>query len=316
MGKQLKYYSHGKILLSGEYAVLKGALALVVPTRQGQWLFIEEGPVDGELHWRASDICGRWFSSVFSLPLLEILMTSDIIRASRLQMLLIAARKLNTQFMSLPKGYKVDSYLEFHHEWGLGSSSSLIANIASLADVDPFSLFRMVSKGSGYDLACAIEGKPLLFRFIDNKPVVRIVQFSPVFQQQLHFVYLGRKPNTDVSLEQLQQRIGSLVSENDEISSLTSRLHNAESLKEFCICMKQHEQIIADKLDLIPVKELFFSDFNGQIKSLGVWGGDFVLVASTDTSEQVRNYFLNKGLTTVFSFDELVLHNIDEYSTR
>ena len=50
MGKQLKYYSHGKILLSGEYAVLKGALALAVVTRQGQWLFIEEGPVDGELH--------------------------------------------------------------------------------------------------------------------------------------------------------------------------------------------------------------------------------------------------------------------------
>ena len=192
--------------------------------------------------------------------------------------------------------------------------TSLISNIASLAGVDPYSLFRMVSKGSGYDLACAIEGKPMLFRYIDNKPVVRLVQFSPVFHHQVHFVYLGRKPNKDISLEELHQRIGLFVSESDKISSLTSRLHTAGNLNEFCTCMKQHEEMIAEKLDLIPVKELLFSDFNGQIKSLGVWGGDFVMVASTDTSEQVRNYFMNKGLSTVFSFDELILHTVDEYS--
>jgi len=74
--------------------------------------------------------------------------------------------------------------------------------------------------------------------------------------------------------------------------------------------------MLGEKLDLTPVKELLFPDFNGQIKSLGAWGGNFVLVASSDTSEQVRNYFLNKGLTTVFSFDELILNTFDEYSTR
>ena len=316
MKKQLKFYSHGKLLLSGEYAVLKGALALALPTRQGQWLFIEEGPVNGELHWSASDISGRWFSSVFSLPFLEILMTSDIIRASRLQVLLNAAKKLNPNFLSVAKGYKIDSYLEFHHEWGLGSSSSLIANVALLSDNDPFKLFRMVSSGSGYDLACAIEGKPILYRLLNNQPVVRLVQFSPAFHNHLHFVFLGPKQNTDISLEQLNKQIGSLDSECDKISTLTNRIHKAESLKEFCICMKEHEQMLGEKLDLVPVKELLFPDFNGQIKSLGSWGGNFVLVASSDTSEQVRNYFLNKGLTTVFSFDELILNTSDEYSTR
>ena len=316
MGKQFKYYSHGKLLLSGEYAVLKGALALALPTRQGQWLFIEEGPVNGELHWRASDINGRWFSSVFSLPFLEILMTSDVIRASRLQVLLNAAKRLNPHFLSITKGYKIDSYLEFHHEWGLGSSSSLIANVASLADVDPFKLFRMVSSGSGYDLACAIEGKPILYRLINNQPVVRSVQFSPAFHNHLHFVYLGSKQNNDITPEQIQKRIGSLEGDCDKITSLTKRLYNAESLKEFCLCMEEHEQMLGEKLDLIPVKELLFPDFNGQIKSLGYWGGNFVLVASADTSEQVRNYFLNKGLATLFSFDELILNTFDEYSTR
>lgn len=316
MGKQFKYYSHGKLLLSGEYAVLKGALALALPTRQGQWLFIEEGPVNGELHWRASDINGRWFSSVFSLPFLEILMTSDVIRASRLQVLLNAAKRLNPHFLSIAKGYKIDSYLEFHHEWGLGSSSSLIANVAFLADADPFKLFRMVSSGSGYDLACAIEGKPILYRLINNQPVVRSVQFSPAFHNHLHFVYLGSKQKTDITPEQIQKRIGSLEGDCDKITSLTKRLYNAESLKEFGLCMEEHEQMLGEKLDLIPIKELLFPDFNGQIKSLGYWGGNFVLVASADTSEQVRNYFLNKGLATLFSFDELILNTFDEYSTR
>ena len=93
-------------------------------------------------------------------------------------------------------------------------------------------------------------------------------------------MYLGRKPDSNLSPEQFHQRISSFVSESDKISFLTNRLHNAGSLNKFCECMKQYEKMIAEKLDLIPVKELLFSDFNGQIKSVGEWVGDFVLVAS------------------------------------
>jgi hypothetical protein len=46
-----------------------------------------------------------------------------------------------------------------------------------------------------------------------------------------------------------------------------------------------------------------FSDFNGSIKSLGAWGGDFVLVAS---EENPMSYFKSKGFHTILSYTDLV----------
>ena len=37
----MKFYSHGKVLLTAEYAVLEGVKALSLPTQQGQSLTIE-----------------------------------------------------------------------------------------------------------------------------------------------------------------------------------------------------------------------------------------------------------------------------------
>lgn len=36
------FYSNGKLLLSGEYAVLDGALSLAVPTKYGQLLSVKK----------------------------------------------------------------------------------------------------------------------------------------------------------------------------------------------------------------------------------------------------------------------------------
>jgi hypothetical protein len=47
-----------------------------------------------------------------------------------------------------------------------------------------------------------------------------------------------------------------------------------------------------------------FSDFKGEIKSLGAWGGDFVMVIS---ESDPTAYFSEKGFTTVISYDEMIL---------
>ena len=52
------------------------------------------------------------------------------------------------------------------------------------------------------------------------------------------------------------------------------------------------------------IKKEFFSDFNGEIKSLGAWGGDFIMVSSEDNP---LNYFKNKGYNTVFKFNDLLI---------
>ena len=45
-------------------------------------------------------------------------------------------------------------------------------------------------------------------------------------------------------------------------------------------------------------------DFNGTIKSLGAWGGDFILVIS---KENPSDYFVSKGYETALTYKDLIL---------
>ena len=56
------------------------------------------------------------------------------------------------------------------------------------------------------------------------------------------------------------------------------------------------------------VKELYFSDFWGQIKSLGAWGGDLVLVTSNRGLEETAEYFKSKGFNSLLSYGDLILN--------
>ena len=48
--------------------------------------------------------------------------------------------------------------------------------------------------------------------------------------------------------------------------------------------------------------EKFFKDYSGEIKSLGAWGGDFILAAGPSSSIE---YFQNKGFKTILSYNEM-----------
>ena len=71
--------------------------------------------------------------------------------------------------------------------------------------------------------------------------------------------------------------------------------------------MDQHEDIIAKIIQIKPIKSLLFNNFKGSVKSLGAWGGDFVMVASEESEEYVRNYFTTKNLNTIFRYDEILI---------
>ena len=43
-------------------------------------------------------------------------------------------------------------------------------------------------------------------------------------------------------------------------------------------------------------------DYEGQIKSLGAWGGDFILAAGPVNS---KKYFYDKGYNTVLNYKEI-----------
>ena len=138
------FYSHGKLLITGEYLVLKGADAFAIPAVRGQKLFVQNTHAPGDLiSWESFSADKLWFSAVISKKNLKILKTSDEEIAGRLLLLLEKARELNPLFLNGPDTVEVRTELEFDREWGLGSSSTLISNIAAWANVNPYSLLEI-----------------------------------------------------------------------------------------------------------------------------------------------------------------------------
>ena len=190
-----RYYSNGKLLLTGEYAVLDGGLALALPTKFGQVLEVLENS-SGALSWESLDEKGQvWFKTTF-------LLTNTIISNSdaktdavseTLLKILNEAQKLNPEFLKPFKGYRVTTSLSFPRNWGLGSSSTLINAIATWAEIDPYDLLWNAFSGSGYDIAAARHSKPILYQLIKGRPRVEEVNFDPPFKDNLYFVYLNKK---------------------------------------------------------------------------------------------------------------------------
>ena len=148
-----KTNSSGKILITSEYLVLKGALALAIPTKFQQSLsFIKND--SSTLAWESYDSKNQiWFNCEFILPSLKFLKNSDESIGNSLRAILFSAKKMNPKFLNKDFSGFVNTKLEFPNNWGLGSSSTLINNIAKWANIDPYKLLWSNYKGSGYDIA-------------------------------------------------------------------------------------------------------------------------------------------------------------------
>ena len=300
-----RYYSHGKLLISGEYLVLEGAIGLAVPTVLGQDLVVEETET-GLLHWVSVDENEKtWFAAEFDLEDFELLKHSgDVSVGEQLQRILRTARRMNSRFLIASEGCQVRTALEFPRNWGLGSSSTLVNNIAKWADRNPFRLLFDSFGGSGYDIACANSEKPLFYRLEDKHPKAYQVDFDPPFKKNLYFVYLNVKQSSKASIAQWEEVQDFDDQTLDHISAISKELVRCSNQEDFNMLLEEHERIIGSVLGEQPIQERYFSDFPGQIKSLGAWGGDFVLVLSeTDP----KDYFLKKGYKTVLSYSDLVL---------
>ena len=79
---------------------------------------------------------------------------------------------------------------------------------------------------------------------------------------------------------------------------------NAKTKEIFAQGLEEHEKMLSSVLEMKPVKETLFLDFDGTIKSLGAWGGDFVLVISQNDP---KSYFAFKGFETVIPYSEMIL---------
>ncbi len=302
------FFSHGKLLLTGEYLVLDGAKAFALPTNKGQQMTVNMLPGSGNIHWTAKDVNGNiWLNFSFILQEVHLIpVTMGTLDTSPeviiLKNIFENALGLNPYFLNNQTDYEVVTKLQFSTDWGLGSSSTLIANIAKWAEVDSMKLFLNSMDGSGYDVAVALESQPIIYYLETKKPIWEVANFNPSFTNQLYFVYLKQKQNSRNEIANYKNLTKPTSLQIEKINAITQQILECIDLKSFEKLITEHETILAQILKTEPVKDLLFKDYPGSIKSLGAWGGDFILA----TGNEAITYFKNKGFDTVLSWEEMI----------
>jgi len=302
------YYGHGKILLSGEYFVLDGAQGLALPTFPGQRLRVRYSPsYDPCLTWKSYDEQGEiWFEGKFEFWKFACKQANLPDVGKKIQQILKQVRRQNPHFLRDGVDVLVETFLDFPRDWGLGSSSTLLYNIAQWAYIGPFELSSQTFGGSGYDIACAGSEGPILFQKTSKGPAWSPVTFWPSFHSNLFFVHQGKKAETAKAIELYKELKLNKEKYIDRITKISNDMLQAKTLEEFEALMYAHEEIVSRAIDSPPVKLAYFSDYQGEIKSLGAWGGDFLLVSSRDC-EYSRQYFKEKGLEVFIPFEKMIL---------
>jgi mevalonate kinase len=299
------FYSNGKLLLTGEYVVLDGAQALAVPTRFGQNLTVKQG-VAQELKWTSFDFDKSiWFQDILTFP--EIINKSvseknDSVKNTLIEILHQA--NLQNPTILNEQGYEIETHLTFPRNWGLGTSSTLINNIAQWFQIDAFELLAKSFGGSGYDIACAQTNSPIIYQLENEISNFKTVSFNPTFKDHIYFVYLNQKQSSKSAITTYLTQRHKSPSICSKINTITQEVVHCTTLDVFAQLMEYHEILLSEVLETTTIKEQLFPDFEGVIKSLGAWGGDFIMVLSKENPKQ---YFIEKGYQLVLNYDEVVL---------
>ena len=137
----------------------------------------------------------------------------------------------------------------------------------------------------------------------NKKPEYSKIKFYPSFHENLFFIYRNNKQKTNIEIDYFNKHV--LFDDNvlDKISSLTKKIIDCKNLLDFQKLIINHEKILSTSLNKKTIKEELFIDYPGEIKSLGAWGGDFILAAGPSDSNK---YFEKKGFKTVIRFMDML----------
>lgn len=296
------YYSQGKFLITGEYLVMAGAEAIVLPINKGQYLKIFEAE-DENLHWQSFYKEQAWFEAIFDPESFEILKTSDQQSTAYITSLLKNAAQLSNKRKTL-RNISIRTELEFDKEWGMGSSSTLLVNLSYLFDINAFDLHSKVSHGSGFDVAAALSDFPVRYRIRKNNREILPVHMPELFFDHTYFIYLGEKADSGIAVEDFHSRNKDLKMPVKYINEITAQFTELEDVQELSNITGEHEEFMGKVLCLeSPTNH--FPDYSYGMKSLGAWGGDFIMAVNPNGKEEVEQYFKHKGYTLIFSANEL-----------
>jgi mevalonate kinase len=293
----LRYFAPGKLLLSGEYAVLDGAKAISCPSHQGQFLELHKTQNPSTIEWQAlTEDAYCWLNIVLTTHG-EILETNDLPKAELIRALLLDAFNQN-----IPGGLRVECQLDFKREWGLGSSSTLITLLAAWANKDAMELFFRHLTGSGYDVATALEKRTICYQLIAPKQAKWEAVQLPSIVKKTYFLYLGEKQisSTEVLRYDRLEKQPALV---NAITQLSDALLSIQSDVELIDWMAEHERITGLLIQQESHRNRRFPKLQGGFKSLGAWGGDFVWIMPLAND---LAYLKGLGYTEIFPFEQML----------
>lgn len=302
-----KFTAHGKFLITGEYVVLDYVPALAIPLKVDQHLEIHSRN-DKNGSWKSYDVDGSlWFQADFKVEQLlddnHQSFTSHV--EEKLFELLRYAIQLNSSAAEkLSQGFDAITTLDFNRTYGMGTSSTLVSLIAQWLECDPYALQFSCFGGSGYDIACATANQALIYKYHEILPEVQSVDWVPAINDQLFFVYLNRKQNSRESIARFDKTLITPSLREELVTMPQQFIHASNDLNAFEAIVKRHEAILGALIDLEPVQSRLFPNYSGAIKSLGGWGGDFMMC--TGGAEE-RSYFKARGYDIVLEWDEVIL---------
>lgn len=301
-GNTQVYYAHGKLLLSAEYLVLSGAKALALPLKYGQSLSIETSH-SVFFKWEAFTSNGYWFKAEFDNNL-NILHADNTQLAQKLSSIIKVCISYRDDIKELIANTIARTNLEFNPDWGWGSSSTLISLLSQWLGVNPYLLLHETFGGSGYDIACATANSAITYQIINNAPKIENINFNPSFSEKIWLVYSGTKQSSMSEIARFS-KLKASHSAIEQINGLTDEMISCNDLVKFGQTMENHENIIGQIIHFNPIKNKYFKDFKGYIKTLGAWGGDFIMAISEENENYVKTYFEGKDLKCVFNFNEI-----------
>lgn len=286
--------ANGKLLLTSEYFVLDGAEALAVPTKFGQKMVVSDAEI---FSWTS-------YNNKNEIWLKDSVSNSKFKTESLNQLF----NFLNTENVELIDTFHFDTYLDFPNEWGLGSSSTFVALISDFYNVNPYKLNKELFKGSGYDIACAFAKKPILFsKQYEFQPHIQEVEISESVKPYLYFLYLGKKQNSREGIEHYRSIKNDKNTTIERLNNLTSEIVKSSDYMEWIRLMSDHEELISSTLKLDKISNAMLNGLPYFTKSLGSWGGDFVLLISDEEEKTIRKNIEKIGLNTLFNYNDLIL---------
>lgn len=300
--KEQYFFSHGKLLLTAEYFVLDGAKALAIPTKLGQDFSVKTLEDNlSTIHWKTYREGSLWLEAIIDYRTMSVVKANLVDAANFILKIFKTLKELQSPIFNT-NSYELSCNVQFPENFGLGSSSTLMTNVANWAQVDAYELNDKALGGSGYDIAVAKKGHPLFYTRLKDHKIVERIHFNPSFKEDLLFIHLNKKQDSreGISMYRSLPKDNALI---QEFSTLTDEVAKVQDLGKFSLLMMQHEELMSNFLKIQTVKEKYFSDAPVFFKSLGAWGGDFIL---TTKFSDYKSYFRHKGFSNFYQYEDLI----------